>query len=222
MIPGSTIVVVSPHSDDGVLSLGASMARWARSGTAGRAADGARARSRFDGAGRRLGSPRGVRNRGRGGARTSRGGPRGVRAPRCHSRAGSRSGASTSTATETTTTSGTPCAAPWSGADCVLVPGSPLTHPDHAWLNGLLTRHVPPELLGLYAEQPYTARQSGDAVLARRRSARATDSRSGARSAPTARSFRSWACGEASAAGRSPSRSPRRGSPGPVSRLRLR
>ena len=27
-----TIVVLSPHSDDGVLSLGASMARWARSG----------------------------------------------------------------------------------------------------------------------------------------------------------------------------------------------
>ena len=26
------IVVVSPHSDDGVLSLGASMTRWARSG----------------------------------------------------------------------------------------------------------------------------------------------------------------------------------------------
>ena len=31
-MPGNRIVVVSPHSDDGVLSLGASMACWARSG----------------------------------------------------------------------------------------------------------------------------------------------------------------------------------------------
>jgi LmbE family N-acetylglucosaminyl deacetylase len=30
--PGERIVVVSPHLDDGVLSLGASIASWSRSG----------------------------------------------------------------------------------------------------------------------------------------------------------------------------------------------
>ena len=54
------------------------------------------------------------------------------------------------------------------GADVVLVPGSPLTHPDHAWLNGLLAR-VPRRLVGLYAEQPYTLAGVRHAVRARRR-----------------------------------------------------
>jgi LmbE family N-acetylglucosaminyl deacetylase len=44
------------------------------------------------------------------------------------------------------------------GADAVLVPGSPLSHPDHAWLNGLLSTHVNPGVLGRYAEQPYALR----------------------------------------------------------------
>ena len=84
-----------------------------------------------------------------------------MRASSASRRAGSRSGASTSSATETTTTSGTPCASVVDGAGVVLVPGSPLSHPDHAWLNGLLASRVPPEALGLYAEQPYTLRQRG-------------------------------------------------------------
>lgn len=42
------------------------------------------------------------------------------------------------------------------GADAVLVPGFPLTNPDHAWLSELLTtRSLPCERVGLYAEQPY-------------------------------------------------------------------
>jgi LmbE family N-acetylglucosaminyl deacetylase len=41
------------------------------------------------------------------------------------------------------------------GADEVLLPGSPLTHPDHAWLAGVLA----PLATGSYAEQPYTRRE---------------------------------------------------------------
>lgn len=42
------------------------------------------------------------------------------------------------------------------GADAVVVPGFPLTNPDHAWLAELLTtRSLRCGRLGLYAEQPY-------------------------------------------------------------------
>lgn len=46
-----------------------------------------------------------------------------------------------------------------SGAVVVLVPGSPLTHPDHAWLHELIAGRLPADRLALYAEQPYTARR---------------------------------------------------------------
>jgi LmbE family N-acetylglucosaminyl deacetylase len=48
------------------------------------------------------------------------------------------------------------------GADHVLLPGFPLTHPDHAWLMRTLavSRLDRPEIV-LYAEQPYTGR-AGD------------------------------------------------------------
>jgi LmbE family N-acetylglucosaminyl deacetylase len=51
--------------------------------------------------------------------------------------------------------------------DVALVPGSPLTHPDHAWLVRVLTSsgELPVGRLGLYAEQPYTLRV-GDARYA--------------------------------------------------------
>jgi hypothetical protein len=39
------------------------------------------------------------------------------------------------------------------GADELLVPASPLTHPDHAWLAGVLTGTA------RYVEQPYTRRE---------------------------------------------------------------
>jgi LmbE family N-acetylglucosaminyl deacetylase len=45
------------------------------------------------------------------------------------------------------------------GADTVLLPGLPLKHPDHRWLAGILL--APPPLaprIGLYAEQPYAER----------------------------------------------------------------
>lgn len=42
------------------------------------------------------------------------------------------------------------------GAELVLVPGFPLTHPDHAWLaNLLMTNRLPVSRTGLFVEQPY-------------------------------------------------------------------
>jgi LmbE family N-acetylglucosaminyl deacetylase len=44
-------------------------------------------------------------------------------------------------------------------AEFVLLPGSPLTHPDHEWLARTLVQgQLVPGRLGLYAEQPYTRR----------------------------------------------------------------
>ena len=44
------------------------------------------------------------------------------------------------------------------GADAVFLPGSPLTHPDHAWLVRALAG-TPLRVVGLYAEQPYTRKE---------------------------------------------------------------
>jgi LmbE family N-acetylglucosaminyl deacetylase len=45
-------------------------------------------------------------------------------------------------------------------ADRVLLPGFPLEHQDHAWLTRLaLTRMAPGPLVGLYVEQPYALRK---------------------------------------------------------------
>jgi len=42
------------------------------------------------------------------------------------------------------------------GADTVLLPGFPLVHPDHVWLTELLLRQgLPSARVGLYVEQPY-------------------------------------------------------------------
>ena len=160
MTSESRIVVVSPHSDDGVLSLGASMARWAREGRdvrlltvlaldpgssaptkgwdqrAGFATEGESARARREEdrvACARLGvTP-------------------------CWLPFGSvdfeRHGDEAAVWNSVREVMG--------GAGVVLVPGSPLSHPDHAWLNGLLASRVPSEALGLYAEQPYTLRTGG-------------------------------------------------------------
>ena len=44
----------------------------------------------------------------------------------------------------------------------MLLPGAPLTHPDHALLTSLLTALLPRESVALYAEQPYTLRERGE------------------------------------------------------------
>lgn len=43
------------------------------------------------------------------------------------------------------------------GASSVLLPGFPLLHDDHRWLNGLLSDAFEPERVGLFTEQPYAA-----------------------------------------------------------------
>ena len=153
-------MVVSPHSDDGVLSLGASMARWVREGRdvelltvlaldpasdvptegwdrrAGFATEGEAARARRD-EDRVACASLGV---------TPHWLPFGSVDFERHG----------------------DDAAVWravyevlDGVGTVLAPGSPLSHPDHAWLHGLLVSNVPAEVLGLYAEQPYTVREAG-------------------------------------------------------------
>jgi LmbE family N-acetylglucosaminyl deacetylase len=46
-------------------------------------------------------------------------------------------------------------------ADVVLVPGSPLHHPDHRWLGRLLDTMPLPARVGRFVEQPYTALWAG-------------------------------------------------------------
>lgn len=46
------------------------------------------------------------------------------------------------------------------GNRSVLIPGFPLRHEDHFWLHGLLADAFPPERTGLYVEQPYAAAHS--------------------------------------------------------------
>ena len=56
--------------------------------------------------------------------------------------------------------------------DRVFVPGSPLSHPDHAWLHRLALDRIPAERLALYAEQPYTQRSGSTPFQAQEASAR--------------------------------------------------
>jgi LmbE family N-acetylglucosaminyl deacetylase len=46
------------------------------------------------------------------------------------------------------------------GTATVLLPGFPLMHPDHLWVNRLLRDAFPAERTGFYAEQPYSAQWS--------------------------------------------------------------
>ena len=155
---GKRIVVVSPHSDDGVLSLGASMRRWARSAQqvelltvlgldpdstapttgwdrrAGFDTEGEAARARRE-EDRLASALLGV---------TAHWLPFGSNDFERHGDDEAVWGAVHEVV---------------DGADVVLVPGSPLTHPDHAWLNDIVTSRLPSEVLGLYAEQPYALRQ---------------------------------------------------------------
>jgi LmbE family N-acetylglucosaminyl deacetylase len=157
--PGTTIVVVSPHLDDGVMSLGAAMASWARAGArvelltvlacdpdssapaggwdrrAGHATEGESARARRE--------------------EDRRACAHIVVTPRWlpfgsvdYDRHG---------------TDDAVCAAvieAVGGADEVLLPGFPLSHPDHAWLTDTLSAlDLGDARLGRYAEQPYARRR---------------------------------------------------------------
>ena len=162
---GERIVVVSPHLDDGVLSLGASMASWARRGAAVElltvlACDPASE------------APAGGWDA-RGGFETEGESARARREE--DGRACAVIGA-------------TPVWLPYGsvdydrhgdeaevraavlraldGADWVVVPGLPLTHPDHAWLAELLAGALSHARVGRYAEQPYTLRAAVDPAAA--------------------------------------------------------
>jgi LmbE family N-acetylglucosaminyl deacetylase len=156
---GDSIVVVSPHSDDGVLSLAASMARWARAGMAVELltvlALNPSSEAPTQGWDRRAGfATEGEAARAR--------------------REEDRAACAVLGATPRWLPFGSvdyerhgDDAAVWEavnevvdGAGAVLAPGSPLSHPDHAWLHGLLASKLPARALALYAEQPYTLRES--------------------------------------------------------------
>jgi LmbE family N-acetylglucosaminyl deacetylase len=162
--PGETLVVISPHLDDAVLSLGAAIAGTARRGgrvivltvlagdpasavpaggwdrSAGFETHGAAARAR------RLEDGRACATLGA----TSSWLPYGDEQ---YERGGDD-------------------ATVWAsileavgGAHAALVPGSPLSHSDHAWLARLcLTHALPCQRIGIYAEQPYTWLTTGSPI----------------------------------------------------------
>jgi LmbE family N-acetylglucosaminyl deacetylase len=153
--------VVSPHLDDGVLSLGASMASWARSGAAvelltvlacdpasGAAAGGWDRRGGFETEGE---SARARREEDRQACAVVGATP--VWLPYGsvdYERHGDESEVRDAVLRAL------------DGADRVVVPGIPLTHPDHAWLAELLAAAHGRLRVGRYAEQPYTLRAGVD------------------------------------------------------------
>ena len=163
---GRGIVVVSPHFDDGVLSLGASIAPGARQGASRPAAHRPRLRPRVDRSGGRLGPPGWLRHRGR--VRAARGARRIVARARrsARRRCGSRSAASTTNGTATTPRSATPSPrrSPTRSSSSSPAIRSPIriTRGSRGLSRGRARSPV-----ALYAEQPYT-RRSGAAAAPRR------------------------------------------------------
>jgi LmbE family N-acetylglucosaminyl deacetylase len=160
--PQRRIVVVSPHLDDGVLSLGAAMAAWARGDTqvelltvlacdpdssapsggwdrrGGHATEGESARARRE-EDRRACDVLGV---------TPRWLPFGSVD---YDRHGTDDDVRDAVVDVVR------------GADEVLLPGCPLTHPDHAWLSRLLAEgELGAARLGRYAEQLYVRREGAE------------------------------------------------------------
>jgi LmbE family N-acetylglucosaminyl deacetylase len=159
--PLRRIVVVSPHLDDGVLSLGASIASWRRAGAevelltvlacdpgsaapsggwdrrAGFATEGEQARARRE-EDRRACAVLGATPVWLpfGSVDYERhGGDDDVRSA---------------------------VAAALEGASAILLPGFPLSHPDHGWLVRTLAPALDGRDVALYAEQPYTLRSGRD------------------------------------------------------------
>jgi LmbE family N-acetylglucosaminyl deacetylase len=163
-LPGRKIVVVSPHSDDGVLSVGAAIACWARRGgevellTVLALDPGSDAPAGgWDGrAGFATESEAAVRRREEDRAACAILGVRPAWLPFGsvdYERHGDDDDVRAAVVKGL------------AGADVVLLPGSPLTHPDHAWLVRLLAETALPDRIGLYAEQPY-ARKAGSGPAA--------------------------------------------------------
>lgn len=159
--PGRRIVVVSPHLDDGVLSLGAAMAGWSRAG------------SKVElltvlGCDPGSEAPAGGWDR-RGGYGTEGDSARGRREEDRHACAvlgvtpvwlpfGSVDYERHGDAHDVRAA----VARAVDGADAALVPGFPLTHPDHDWLvRTLVEGRFGWKRIGLYVEQPYASRADG-------------------------------------------------------------
>jgi LmbE family N-acetylglucosaminyl deacetylase len=159
---GRRIVVVSPHLDDGVLSLGASIAGWSRGGAvvelltvlgcdpdSEAPAGGWDARAGFASEGESARARRGEDRE----ACTLIGAvpnwlPYGSVDYERHGDEGAVRGSVESAL---------------AGAEAVLVPGFPLTHPDHEWvLRTLVAGGLGIPRTGFYAEQPYTRRAGGE------------------------------------------------------------
>jgi LmbE family N-acetylglucosaminyl deacetylase len=162
--PPRRIVVVSPHLDDGVLSLGASIASWRRAGAevelltvlacdpssaapsggwdrrGGFATEGEQARARRE-EDRRACAVLGA---------TPVWLPFGSVD---YERHGGESDVRSAVG------------AALEGAGTILLPGFPLSHPDHEWLVRTLGPALGDRGVALYAEQPYTRRSGGDLIV---------------------------------------------------------
>ena len=161
-LSGKSVVVVSPHSDDGVLSLGAAMASWARRGShvelltvfalepaSQTSAGGWDARAGF--------SSEGEAAVGRRAEDTAACAILGATPAWLHfgsvdyERHGDEK--AVREAIETAA----------DGVDALLLPGFPLSHPDHEWLGrALVDSRLGCRRLGLYVEQPYGHRADGE------------------------------------------------------------
>jgi LmbE family N-acetylglucosaminyl deacetylase len=162
---GNRVVVVSPHLDDGVLSLGASMASWARTGAIVElvtvlACDPASA------------APAGGWDR-RGGFETEGESARARREEdaRACELVGARPvwlpyGSVDYDRHGDEDEVREAVLAAVDGADSVIVPGLPLSHPDHLWLAELLDGALGRGRGARYAEQPYTRRAAVDPAAA--------------------------------------------------------
>ncbi len=155
------IVVVSPHLDDGVLSLGASIASWSR---AGRPVDLLTVLACDPDSE----APAGGWDR-RGGFPTESESARGRREEDRHACAvlGARPvwlpfGSVDYERHGTDEVVRQAVAAAIDDSGVVLVPGFPLSHPDHEWLARELATVLDGRRTGLYAEQPYTRRTGVD------------------------------------------------------------
>jgi LmbE family N-acetylglucosaminyl deacetylase len=165
--PGHRIVVVSPHLDDGVLSLGASIASWARAGATVELLTVLACDPDSE-------APAGGWDR-RGGFATE---GQSARARREEDRRACALIGATPTwlpfgsvdyerhGDEEDVRRAVEDAV--AGSDVVLLPGFPLTHPDHEWLVRAIGADdvAARGRLGLYAEQPYTRREGGEPQVA--------------------------------------------------------
>jgi len=160
--PGKRVVVVSPHSDDGVLSLGAAMASWVRRGAhvelltvfaldqaSDAPAGGWDARAGFStegeaAVGRRAEDTAACAILGATPAWLSFGSVD-------YERHGDQTAVRDA------------IAAAADGVDALLLPGFPLSHPDHEWLGrALVGGRMGCRRLGLYVEQPYGRSTDGE------------------------------------------------------------